>query len=271
MDFNITSYDTSQAKNLDTARYILITVTENGLPRVILNTESPRLRLHKPDNTYVYNTCEVVEDGRILVTLTEQILAYPGTATCDIQIVRNSDKAVYSTKVFHIVIDIPAYDNKVIESSSEFGALNNLIAEEQERINAIKELDKQITNNEKLRQDNEKIRKTNEEARIVNENDRQGSETIREQQEIARQNAETQRSSDENSRIANEENRQTNESARQLQEMTRQTNTNAAIADIQDATNECIELIDNIRQSYVISGITEEPSQNEGSFWLIDL
>lgn len=264
MDFNITSYDTSQAKNLDTARYILITVTENGLPRVILNTESPRLRLHKPDNTYVYNTCEVVEDGRILVTLTEQILAYPGTATCDIQIVRNSDKAIYSTKVFHIVIDIPAYDNKVIESSSEFGALNNLIAEEQERINVIRELDKQITNNEN-------IRKTNEDARIVNEIDRQGSETIREQQEVARQNAETQRSSDENSRIANEKNRQTNESTRQLQEMTRQTNTNTAIADIQDATNECIELIDNIRQSYVISGITEEPSQNEGSFWLIDL
>lgn len=264
VDFNITSYDTSQAKNLDTARYILITVTENGLPRAISGTENPRLRLHKPDNTYVYNTCEVVEDGRILVTLTEQILAYPGTATCDIQIVRDSDKAIYSTKVFHIVIDIPAYDNKVIESSNEFGALNNLIAEEQERINAIRELDKQITNNEN-------IRKTNEEARIVNEIDRQGSETIREQQEVARQNAETQRSSDENSRIANEKNRQTNESARQLQEMTRQTNTNAAISDIQDATNECVELIDNIRQSYVISGITEEPSQNEGSFWLIDL
>ena len=174
VDFFITSYDTVQSKNLDTARYILITATENGLPRKILEAETPRLRLHKPDNTYVYNDCAVIEDGRVLIKLTEQILASAGTASCDIQIV-TSDKDVYATKVFHIIVDEPAYDNTVIESSDDFSALNQMIAEESDRVETVKNLENTINENEKVRNENENIRVENEETR-------QSNETIRQQE-----------------------------------------------------------------------------------------
>lgn len=158
VDFINPSYNISRAKRLDNARYIVCTLTENGVPRSVKENEVARIRLQKPDKNSVYNDCDILEDGRVFITLTEQILAVEGNAVCDIQIVDEGTGIIYSTKNFIINIDKTAVDNSVIESSYEFDALNNLIA-----------TNKKL--NEKLKA-NEKIRNANEDERIQNENTR---------------------------------------------------------------------------------------------------
>ena len=129
VDFINPSYNISRAKHLDNARYILCTLTENGIPRKVKVSEDARVRITKPDNTSVYNDCDVITDGRVLITLTEQILAVQGNAIADIQLINNDTSIIYSTQNFVIHIDDTAVDYGAIESTNEFIALNKIFQE----------------------------------------------------------------------------------------------------------------------------------------------
>ena len=67
VDFINPSYNISRAKRLDTARYIVCTLTENGVPRTVKSSETARIRLQKPDKQPVYNDCDILEDGRVFI------------------------------------------------------------------------------------------------------------------------------------------------------------------------------------------------------------
>lgn len=233
VDFINPSYNISRAKHLDNSRYILCTLTENGIPRSVKTNEVARIRLQKPDKTYVYNECDVLEDGRVLITLTEQILAVEGNAVCDIQLVDEQTEIIYSTKNFIINIDKTAVNNSVIASSNEFDALNKLIA-----------TNKKI--NEELKA-NEKVRQENESERIENENERKGNEADRQNAESERVNAENVRKANENVRISNENTRKVNETVRQEQESDRQTNTATAISNAENATKKANDAADDLQ------------------------
>ena len=226
VDFINPSYNISRAKRLDNARYLICTLTENGIPRTIKSNEIARIRLQKPDKKPVYNDCDVIEDGRVLITLTEQMLAVEGNAVCDIQLTDVETGKIYSTKNFIVNVDKTAVDHSVIESSYEFNALNNL-----------------ITTNDKLNKEfeaNEEIRKANEDERIENENIRQENETNREIVEDEREDAES-------IRVANENIRKANEIIRQDQESDRQTNTATAIANAESATKKANDAVDDLQ------------------------
>lgn len=233
VDFINPSYNISRAKHLDNSRYIVCTLTENGIPRNVKADEVARIRLQKPDKTYVYNECDVIEDGRVLITLTEQILAVEGNAVCDIQLVNEQTAVVYSTKNFIINIDKTAVDNSVIASSNEFDALNRLIA-----------TNKKI--NEELKA-NEKVRQENENERIENENERKNNEADRQNAEDERVKAENTRKANENVRIGNENTRKVNETVRQNQEADRQTNTSTAISNAEKATKKANDAADDLQ------------------------
>lgn len=219
VDFINPSYNISRAKRLDNSRYIVCTLTENGVPRKIKTNETARIRLQKPDKTYVYNDCEPIEDGRVLITLTEQILASEGNAVCDIQLTNEDSGIIYSTKNFIISIDKTAVDNSVIESSDEFDALNNLIASN-------KKLNDEINADEKLRQSSESARQNNE--------------TDRENAEAERSEAETARTANENERIISENIRKENEADRQA-------DTAAAVANAENAANKADAAADGLQ------------------------
>lgn len=226
VDFINPSYNISRAKHLDNARYLICTLTENGIPRTVKTNEAARIRLQKPDRTYVYNDCDILEDGRIFITLTEQILAVEGNAVCDIQLTDEETGIIYSTKNFIINIDKTAVDNSIMESTNEFNALNNLIA-----------------TNKKLNEEleaNETVRQANENERIENENERQDNETNR-------HNAETERINAEKTRISNENIRQTNETVRQEQESDRENNTAVAITNAEAATKKANDAADDLQ------------------------
>ena len=233
VDFINPSYNISRAKHLDTARYIICTLTENGIPRTVKTNESARIRLQKPDRTYVYNDCDILEDGRVFITLTEQILAVEGNAVCDIQLTDEETGIIYSTKNFIINIDKTAVNNSVMESSNEFGALNSLIA-----------------GNKKLNDEfkaNDDIRQTNEEQRIDNENQRQTNETDRQAAENNRINAEDTRIFNENQRLENENTRKANETLRQTQEADRENNTATAVSNAEKAAKKANDAADSLQ------------------------
>ncbi len=233
VDFINPSYNISRAKHLDTARYIICTLTENGIPRTVKTNEAARIRLQKPDRTYVYNDCDILEDGRVFITLTEQILAVEGNAVCDIQLTDEETGIIYSTKNFIINIDKTAVNNSVMESSNEFGALNSLIA-----------------GNKKLNDEfkaNDDIRQTNEEQRIDNENQRQTNETDRQAAENNRINAEDTRIFNENQRLENENTRKANETLRQTQETDRENNTATAVSNAKKAAKKANDAADSLQ------------------------
>lgn len=226
VDFINPSYNISRAKHLDNSRYLICTLTENGIPRNVKEYEAARIRLQKPDRTYVYNDCDVLEDGRVFVTLTEQILAVEGNAVCDIQLTDEETGIIYSTKNFIINIDKTAVDNSIIASSDEFDALNNLIA-----------------SNKKL---NEEL-KENEAERIENETHRQENETDRQNSEIERSNAEAVRMENENNRIASENIREENEAVRQENETDRETNTAIAVSNAETAAKKANDAANDLQ------------------------
>ncbi len=234
VDFINPSYNISRVKHLDTARYIVCTLTENGVPRFVSESEAARIRLQKPDRTYVYNDCDILEDGRVFITLTEQMLAAEGNSVCDIQLADTQSEIIYSTQNFIITVDKTAVDNSIMESSNEFGALNRLILSNQK-------LNDELTANEQLRQ-------SGETSRIANENSRKNNETARAGAESMRAAAEASRISNEDARVLSETARNQNEAIRQDQESERQTSAAAAVADAETAAAKAGTAADSLQQ-----------------------
>ena len=144
-------YISLNAKQYDrNLRYILITCYCNDeLLPINKNTHFASVRYGKPDNRGVFNTCEITSDGKILIELTEQMLAVVGTCYADVvihenanltvDIVENADgtivlkdmgnSGILSTMTFAVYVHEAAFDNQEIESSYEYNALNDLLTE----------------------------------------------------------------------------------------------------------------------------------------------
>ncbi len=270
VDFVETKYARVFMKQLDTARYLLVTVTENGATKN-MSDWNVTLRMLKADGTNIFNSSNIqfIDDGRLLIEMTEQMLAVSGCAIADLEFNKGDD--IYKTMNFHIDIESLPYPNDTITSTNEYNELNSTIFElnqkEIEWQNAenqrVANEDERITNedkrisseseridnenirvsNENTRTDNENtrisaenIRNTNENNRIYEENIRNSNEDMRKDNETIRQTNETTRQENEVIRETNETDRKTNEKMRQSQESQRQTDTATAISNVEIAT-----------------------------------
>lgn len=251
LDFYNDSYNCIPAKQMDHARYLEISLTEYGVFRPVREGEVPRIRLLKPDNTYVFNDCETLEDGKILVTLNNNMLAAKGTASFDITISNISGEKgsdyLYSTKIGIIDITATPYPNDAIESTHEFDTLTKLIVEEGKRIEDLKNLDELLTVNESIRQSNE----------------------------VNRENAEKKRQEDTAEAIAN-----ANTATENANEATAEANTAAGSANTAathanaatEAANEAAGRLNSImdRYHFVVVSHTEPMALSVGDEWLLD-
>lgn len=161
IDVSNHKYLSIDAKQYDrNLRYILITCYNQGdfLP-INKNTCFASVRYRKPDNYGVFNTCEITQDGKILVELTEQMLAVAGLCYADVvihenlnlavNIVENADGSVeiidtgnsgiISTMTFIVNVHEAAFDNEEVESSYEYDALNDLLTEARRNYDAVME------------------------------------------------------------------------------------------------------------------------------------
>lgn len=124
-------------KQMDNARYILITVTDNFMQKKIDLSSTVKVRVKKPDGKAIYNDATIIEDGRVLVKLTDQIVAVSGCAEMDLQI-QNGDNVI-STNIIHLDILSTPYPNSTIISTNEFNVLNETIIESKQINDELKE------------------------------------------------------------------------------------------------------------------------------------
>lgn len=141
VDFYDKKYILLNAKQLDKkTRFLSITCYNHGELYLVNNTDhAAYIRYKKSDEHSVFNFCTITSDGRILVELTEQMLASSGICTADVVLVNrgqasvdtetgeiiNLDKAsVMSTMTFCIDVAETAVENSEIESSYEYSAFN---------------------------------------------------------------------------------------------------------------------------------------------------
>ena len=136
LDFQNKNIVSVNAKQYDKeSRYIEITVINQGsLYALDKNFVSAFIRLRKPDSLGVFNSCQITNQGKILVELSEQCLSSPGKANADIVLIEKVlsngevsiddinklNSPILSTMNFIINITPTALENSIIESSPFF-------------------------------------------------------------------------------------------------------------------------------------------------------
>ena len=146
IDFYDQKYILINAKQYDKkTRFLSVTCYNHGeLFHVDYRDHAAYIRYKKADGHSVFNFCEITKDGKILVELTEQMLAASGICYADFVLVNrgqaevdaetgeivNIDRAsVLSTMTFCIDVSDTAVENSEIESTYEFNLLNKKLEE----------------------------------------------------------------------------------------------------------------------------------------------
>lgn len=144
-NINIDFYDKKciliNAKQYDkNSRYLSITCYNQGeIYPINAGEHSAYIRYKKSDNYSVFNFCEIDRNGKVLVELTEQMLASDGICCADLVIVNKGsadvdaetgeivaidNASILSTMLLHIDVAEAAVENSDIESSYEYSGLN---------------------------------------------------------------------------------------------------------------------------------------------------
>lgn len=133
LDFLIKKAVFVDAKQGDrNSRYILVSCYSNG-SFVSLNPEKHTafIRYRKKDECISFNKCQITEEGKILVELTQQMLAFPGNCIADLLVMKitkeNEDNCESSTMQFYVNVVAMPYNDSDIESTDEFKALSDLM------------------------------------------------------------------------------------------------------------------------------------------------
>ena len=144
VDFYDKKYILINAKQLDkNSRFLSVTCYNRGETIPINSGEhAAYVRYRKADDYGVFNFCEIDRNGKILVELTEQMLASDGVCYADLVIVNKGDAnldaetgeivtidnaSILSTMTFCIDVTGTPVDNLQIESSYEYNGLNKAL------------------------------------------------------------------------------------------------------------------------------------------------
>lgn len=210
-----------QAKQGDKAtRFVSVLIVEDGKEYAPPADADLIANFQKPDGKFAYNAAKIDDGNRILVELTNQVLAVPGEVVCEVEIRAKDSSQVLTSCTFTVKVGRSNRNENAILSSNEMTAFDA----------------KWATLNSSMEEyaTAERLRAEAEQNRAAAETVRQNAEASRDGNETARKNAETSRASAEASRAKAE-------TARQTAESKRETNTQAAIKNAQDATNKATE------------------------------
>ena len=116
------------AKQGDTKRQILVTLTEDGRPYLISSDCRAVFTAKKPDGSILFNDC-AIEGNLISYSFTAQTTALAGRLDCEIRLY-GADKGLITSPGFDIIVDATVYeDGDVVESAAEVSALTSLVSE----------------------------------------------------------------------------------------------------------------------------------------------
>ncbi len=114
------------------SRTVCIHLVERGAAYQVPPGCTVTMYLRKPDGTACYSTCGV-EGGAVVHTFTSGETAVPGEVLCEVRIlsVEGDDSTILSSPQFGIVVEDVLQDDGAIESSNEYSALTEAIADVQ--------------------------------------------------------------------------------------------------------------------------------------------
>lgn len=119
-----------RVKKGDTGRRLLIYLSEKGMPYHIDDGCYAAFTALKPDGKVVFNNC-IIEKCVIIYDITEQTVAVSGMMECEI-VLYGADGKQLTSASFTIIVEDTIYDAETeVESTSEYNALANLIAQVQ--------------------------------------------------------------------------------------------------------------------------------------------
>ncbi len=125
------SMETVNTKRGDTARTLIISLVDGGLPYIIGEDCYAVFTGKKPDRNVVFNDC-TIKDNTIIYAFTEQTVAVEGRVNCEIKLYGADGKLITSPKFTINVFGTVYNEGDEIESSDEFNALTRLVVEAQQ-------------------------------------------------------------------------------------------------------------------------------------------
>ena len=120
-------------------RYIEIELIENGTQYVIGDDVVVTIVGTKPDTKEIWNTCEVTEEGYILVPITYQMTAVAGRGDYMIMLFSSGTNNQLKSFPFFILVTAATFDPSYITSTDEFETLIYYTAEAQKAVEEAQE------------------------------------------------------------------------------------------------------------------------------------
>lgn len=115
---NTSSGETVHAKRGYTAKTLIISLVDGGVPYIIQKDCTAVFTGKKPDGHVVINDC-IIKDNTIIYSFTEQTVSVNGRMNCEIQLFGADGRLIISPK-FSIIVSGPVYsDGDEIDSENE--------------------------------------------------------------------------------------------------------------------------------------------------------
>lgn len=171
VDLHDSKYISINAKQYDKeSRFVLISCYNNGDAYFVdKRSNYAYIRYKKPDDFGVFNSCEITNDGKILVELTEQMLSVAGKCCADIiiasgeieidaenDVLITSSGSILTTMTLCVNVIEAAFDNVEMESSYEYNGLNDLVNKALAEYNQVITICKSLQENAQISEANAK-------------------------------------------------------------------------------------------------------------------
>lgn len=114
-------------KKGDTARRIVATLSDGGVPYSIGEGCYAVFMGQKPDGSVLYNACSI-ENGQIVYDFTEQTVSAAGRMVCELRLYGSDEQLITSPRIA-IIVSGTVYEDSEVESSAEFTALSKAMTD----------------------------------------------------------------------------------------------------------------------------------------------
>jgi hypothetical protein len=126
---------TISCKKNDTARRLLVTLTENGFPYSITQDCYAVFTAKKTDGTPIYDNC-TIQNNTIIYDMSPKTVSSEGLLECEVTLYGNDGAQITSPR-FLLRVYASVVDDDEMESSAEFGALGELVKATNDLINDV--------------------------------------------------------------------------------------------------------------------------------------
>ncbi len=149
---NFVQYNTIQGDG-NGIRGFEVELIENKKPYIISDDVEVFIAGTKPDTKQIFNSCEVTEQGTILVDVTTQMSAVAGRGNYQIVLISQTTNQQIKSFPFIIYVKESAFNAETITSSNEFHALNGMVNKIESTLNKTDLVDSMLESSSQILED----------------------------------------------------------------------------------------------------------------------